>query len=193
MRGGAAAMCPNRSWVSGPSCCPASTLSTTTAPIQPSRRWRPQCCRVVDGGGGPAGAAARALLAVWFGLRQCDSSRRRGGGVGVFNDADGISNTCSFGRVAHTGVERLSEGARCTDPCRARARGRGRLAETPMSLCCGRTWSAGARRRFPGTPHQAGPATRSPQSRAGRQDVRLPQEPRLPALPRDPLHHPRQH
>ncbi|WP_374196667.1 transposase [Streptomyces sp. ISL-96] len=34
--------------------------------------------------------------------------------------------------------------------------------------------------------------THSPRSRAGRQSLRLPQEPCLPAMTRDPLHHPGQ-
>uniref|UniRef100_UPI0039F4E877 TetR/AcrR family transcriptional regulator n=1 Tax=Streptomyces sp. WI03-5b TaxID=462946 RepID=UPI0039F4E877 len=37
-----------------------------------------------------------------------------------------------------------------------------------------------------------GPATRPPRPRAGRQGLRLPSEPGLPAPPQDPLHHPGQ-
>ncbi len=44
----------------------------------------------------------------------------------------------------------------------------------------------------PRAPHRAGPATRPPRSGACRQGLRLPQKPRLPASPRDSLHHPGQ-
>lgn len=44
----------------------------------------------------------------------------------------------------------------------------------------------------PRAPHRSGPATRPPQPGPRGQGVRLPQEPRLPAAPRDPPHHPGQ-
>ncbi|MGX1506125.1 UNVERIFIED_CONTAM: transposase [Streptomyces graminofaciens] len=44
----------------------------------------------------------------------------------------------------------------------------------------------------PRASHRAGPATRSSRSGPRGQGVRLPKEPRLPASPRDPLHHPGQ-
>lgn len=44
----------------------------------------------------------------------------------------------------------------------------------------------------PRAPHRPGPATHPPRSGAGGQGVRLPQEPRLSAPTRDPLHHPGQ-
>ncbi len=45
----------------------------------------------------------------------------------MLNDAVPISSTCSFGRLSRTGIQRLFEGAPCTDPCGARARRRRRV------------------------------------------------------------------
>lgn len=45
---------------------------------------------------------------------------------------------------------------------------------------------------YPRTPHWSGPPAHPPGSRAGRQGLRVPGQPRLPAPTRDPGHHPDQ-
>lgn len=105
--------------------------------------------------------------------------------------AEGTTGRCLHrARRSRTGTLARRVHDQAAPGCRARSeahvdRGHGRAARRLAAVRA----RAG---EGPRASHRAGPATRPPQPGPRGQGVSLPQEPCLPAPPRNPLHHPRQ-